>query len=114
MYQAKSAKLNIGERGKVGLFFFFRFSVFTFHFSLYFFTIRFRYHFWFFAFHFSYSFFAFRSHFSFFSFFYIQNWAKYRILTFKLRPNIVFLHSKPYFDIRTGAKYGILIFKILF
>ena len=44
------------------------------------------------------------------SYFDIQN----PILTFKLRPNIVFWHSKSYFDIRTEAEYLILTFKILF
>ena len=63
------------------------------------------------------------------SYFDIQNWAKYRILifkilfwhsnwgrlsyfniqnpilTFKIGPNIVFWHSKPYFDIQTGTEY---------
>ena len=80
------SQLNIGEQGKVGLFFiFFIFdSSFFFHFSFFcysFFVIRFQY-----------SFFT-------FSFFDIQNWAKYRILTIKMRQNIVFLHSKSYFDI---------------
>ena len=84
-------------------FFFFRFSLFVFHFS--FFVIRFllfRYSndYWFFAF--------------LFSFFDIKNRAEYGILTFKLRPNIVFLHSKYYFDIRIGDEYRILIFKILY
>ena len=94
LYQAKSAKLNIGEQSKGGLFFFFRFlffiylfSLFVFRFSLFDFVIR---------------------------FFDIQNRAQYRILTFKLRSNILFLHSKSYFDIQTGAEYRILIFKILF
>ena len=44
------------------------------------------------------------------SYFDIQN----PILTFKLRPNIVFWHSKSYFGIRTGTEYRILTFKILF
>ena len=44
------------------------------------------------------------------SHFYIQNC----ILTFKQGPNIAFWHSKSYFDIRTGAEYRILTFKILF
>ena len=30
------------------------------------------------------------------------------ILTFKLGPNIEFLHSKSYFDIKTGSEYFIL------
>ena len=80
MYQAKSAKLNIGEQSKVGLFFIYLFSLFVFRFSLFDFVIRFSL----FVFHLSY--FAFR-----FSFFDIQNRAEYRILTFKLRPNIIFL-----------------------
>ena len=78
----------------------------VFPFSLFDFVI----HFSLMAFHFSYSFFAFR--FSFFAFrfslFDIPNQAEYRILTFKLRPNIVFLHSKSYFDILIGAEYRIL------
>ena len=36
------------------------------------------------------------------------------ILTFKIGPNIVFWHSKPYFDIQTGTEYRIFTFKILF
>ena len=39
------------------------------------------------------------------SYFYIQN----PILTFKLGPNIVFLNSKSYFDIRNFAEYRIII-----
>ena len=35
------------------------------------------------------------------------------ILTFEMGPNIEFWHSKSYFDIRTGAEYRILTFKIL-
>ena len=116
MYQAKSAKLNIGEQSKVGLFFFFRFSLFVFHLSFFvirfsLFVIRFCYSF----FTFGFSPFVFAFHFSlFFSIFDIQNQAGYHILIFTLRPNIVFLHSKSYFDIQTGAKYRILIFKVLF
>ena len=34
LYQANLAKLNIGEQGKVGMFFSFRFSFFIFRFSL--------------------------------------------------------------------------------
>ena len=115
LYQAKSAKLNIGEQSKVGLFFFFRFlffiylfSLFVFRFSLIDFVIRFSL----LVFHLLYPLFVFL--FSFFIFFDIQNRAQYRILTFKLRSNILFLHSKSYFDIQTGAEYRILIFKILF
>ena len=44
------------------------------------------------------------------SYFDIQN----PILTFELKPNIVFWHSKSYFDIRTGAECRILTFNILF
>ena len=117
LYQAKSAKLNIGEQSKVGLFFFFSFSLFVFHLSFFvirfsLFVIRFRYsffHFWSFTFRIRFSFFSFLFH-----FFDIQNRAQYCILTFKLRSNILFLHSKSYFDIQTGAEYRILIFKILF
>ena len=36
------------------------------------------------------------------SYFDIRTWAEYRILTFKLRPNIVFSHAKSYFDIQMG------------
>ena len=36
------------------------------------------------------------------------------ILTFELRPNIEFWHSKSYFDIQIRAEYRILTFKILF
>ena len=117
--QAKSAKLNIGEQGKVGLFFFFLFSFYVFHFSLFvfhysFFSFRFWlfiFQFWFFAL--SFWLFVFRSltfkiGLSTYPFF------PYCILTFELRPNIVFLHSKSYFDIKTGAEYRILTFKILF
>ena len=53
--------------------------------------------------------------------FWHSNWGricyfdiKNPILTFKIRPNIVFSHSKSYFDIRTEAEYRILTFKILF
>ena len=35
LYQAISDKLNIGEQSKVGLFFFFLFSLFVFHLSLF-------------------------------------------------------------------------------
>ena len=112
LYQAKSAKLNIGEQSKVGWFFFFLFrflffiylfSLFVFRFSLFDFVIRFSL----LVFHLLYPLFVFH-------FFDIQNRAQYRILTFKLRSNILFLHSKSYFDIQTGAEYRILIFKILF
>ena len=110
-----SAKLNIGEQSKIGLFFFFRFlffiylfSLFVFRFSLFDFVIRFSL----LVFHLLYPLFVFL--FSFFFFFDIQNRAQYRILTFKLRSNILYLHSKSYFDIQTGAEYRILIFKILF
>ena len=117
LYQAKSAKLNIGEQSKVGLFFFFLFSLFVFHLSFLvirflLFVIRFRYSF------FTFGLSPFISAFGFslfvFHFFDIQNRAQYRILTFKLRSKILFLHSKSYFDIQTGAEYRILIFKILF
>ena len=62
LYQAKSAKLNIGEQSKVGLFLF-RFSLFVFHLSFFvirflLFVIPFRY--WFFTFVFSPFVFAFR------------------------------------------------------
>ena len=117
LYQAKSAKLNIGEQSKVGLFFFFLFSLFVFHLSFFIirfslFVIRFRYSF--FTFGLSPFVSAFRFSLFVFHFFDIQNRAQYRILTFKLRSNILFLHSKSYFDIQTGAEYRILIFKILF
>ena len=82
----------------------FRYSFFAFRYWISFFV----FHFWFFTFLIRFSV-AFR-----FSFFDIQNLAEYRILTFKLRPNIVFLHSKSYFDIGTWAEYRILIFKIIF
>ena len=36
------------------------------------------------------------------------------IFTFKLRLNIVFKHSKSFFDIQTWAEYRNLTFKILF
>ena len=149
LYQAKSAKLNIGEQSKVGLFFFFLFSLFVFHlsffvfrFSLFDFVIHFQ--FWSFTFCIRFSFFSFR--FSFFwhsksgpvSYFDIQTEAEYTIFTFKILfshsnwgrisnfdiqnpilnfkiiPNIVFWHSKSHFDIQTGAEYRILTFKILF
>ena len=100
LYQAKSAKLNIGEQGKVGLFFLFHYSFFSFHFSL------FVFHFWFFVFRFSYSFFAFRFlvfTFRFPFFFDIQNWAEY-----------LPYFSLSYFDIRYEAEYSIFTFKILF
>ena len=42
--------------------------------------------------------------------FHIQN----PFLTFELRPNIEFWHSKSYFDIRTGTEYRILTYEILF
>ena len=50
LHQAKSAKLNIGDKSKVGLFFFFLFSLFVFHLSFFvirflLFVIRFRYSF---------------------------------------------------------------------
>ena len=53
--------------------------------------------------------------------FWHSNWGRIshfdilnHILTFKQQPNIAFWHSKSYFDIRTGAEYRILTFKILF
>ena len=99
MYQAKSAKLNIGERGKVGLFFFFvfRFSLFIFRyiFSLFDFVISFS------LLVFRFSFFVFVFRFSFFTFLFF-----------------LFLPSKSgeilYFDIQTEAKYSIFTFKTLF
>ena len=36
------------------------------------------------------------------------------VLTFEMRPNILFEHSNSYFDIRTEAEYHILIFNIIF
>ena len=42
------------------------------------------------------------------SYFDIRTGAEYRILTFKLGPNIVFSHAKSYFDIQNGAEYRIL------
>ena len=39
---------------------------------------------------------------------------KYRILTFKLGPNIAFWHAKSYFDNRNEAECRILTFKFLF
>ena len=110
LYQAKLAKLNIGEQGKVGLFIFFRFSLFVFCLSLFvicfslfifrfsFFVIRFSL--FVFTFRFFYSFFTFR-----FSLFLIHLLTfkivqstdpifPYHILTFKLRRlNIVFLRG---------------------
>ena len=68
LYKAKLAKLSIGEQGKVGLFFFFRFSIFVFRFSLFGFVILF-------------SLLIFAFHFSFFVF---------RFLTFKIGLSIVF------------------------
>ena len=153
LYQAKSAKLNIGEQSKVGLFFFFLFSLFGFLFIFFrysFFAFRysislFVFHFWSFTFRIRFSFFSFR--FSFFwhsksgpvSYFDVQteveilfwhskpgrihiltfkipfrhsNWGrisnfdiKNPILTFEIRLNIEFWHSKSYFDIWTGAEY---------
>ena len=38
----------------------------------------------------------------------ISTGAEYRILTFKLGPNIVFSHAKSYFDIQNGAEYRIM------
>ena len=86
LYQAKSAKLNIGEQSKVGLFFFFSFFAFCFSFIFFrysFFAFRysislFVFHFWSFTFRIRFSFFSFH-------FFDIQNRAQYRILKFKLR-----------------------------
>ena len=117
LYQAISAKLNIGEQSKVGLFFFLLFPLFVYHLSFFvirfsLFVIRFRYSF--FTFDLSPFVSAFRFSLFVFHFFDIKNRAQYRILTFKLRSNILFLHSKSYFDIQTGAEYRILIFKILF
>ena len=83
------------------------FSLFVFPFSFFDFVIRFSL----LVFHLSYSLFFFSFRFTFFD---IQNRAEYRILTFKLRPNILFLHSKSYFVIQTGAEYRILIFKSYF
>ena len=42
------------------------------------------------------------------SYFDIGTGAEYRILTFKLGPNIVFSHAKSYFDIQNGAEYRIM------
>ena len=36
------------------------------------------------------------------------------ISTCEIGRNIIFCHSKTYFDIRTGAEYRILTFKIIF
>ena len=88
LYQALSAKVILESKLKLVCFsfFIFRFSLLIFHYS-------------FFAFHFSlfiFVFFAFC-----FWFFYILNRAEYGILKFQLRPNIVFPHSKSYFDIIT-------------
>ena len=115
LYQAKSAKLNIGKQSKVGLFFLFRFSLFVFHF----FDIQNRAQYRILTF-------KLRSNILFLhskSYFDIQTGAEYRILifkilfwnsksgrksyfdiqnpilTFKPGPNIVFWHSKSYFDI---------------
>ena len=134
LYQAKSAKLNIGEQSKVGLFFFFLFSLFVFYLS--FFVIRFSL----FVIRFLYSFFtfglspfvsAFRFSLFVFHFFDIQNrpsivfwhsnWGRIYyfyiqnpLLTFKLGPNIEFWYSKSYFEIQNQAENRILTFKILF
>ena len=116
LYQAISAKLNIWEQGKVGLFFLFhysfflfifRYSFFTFGFSLFVFHIRFSiFVFWFPLFVFRFLTYKIgQSTYPIFS---------YHILTFDMRPNIVFLHSKSYFDIWIGTKYCISTFKILF
>ena len=114
LYQAKLAKLNIGEQGKVGLFIFFRFSLFVFCLSLFvicfslfifrfsFFVIRFSlfvFHFSLFLFVFHFSFFAFR-----YSFIDIQNRAEYL-------PHF----SLSYLDIQTEeAEYSIYTLKTLF
>ena len=95
LYQAKSAKLNIGEQSKVGLFVFFRFSLFVFHLS--FFVIRF--------FAFRYSFFTFG--FSPFVFIFRFSLFVFHFLTFKIG-------RVSYFDIQTEAEYSIFTFKILF
>ena len=42
--------------------------------------------------------------------FYIQN----RILSFRIRTNIAFLHSKSYFDMRIGALYVFELSKLIF
>ena len=134
LHQAKSAKLNIGEQSKVGLFFFFLFSHFVFHLS--FFVIRFslsviRFRYSFFTFGLSPFVSAFRFFFSFFIFltfkigtsivFWHSNWGRIYyfniqnpILTFKLGPNIEFWYSKSYFEIQNRAEKRILTFKILF
>ena len=128
VYQAKSAKLNIGEQSKVGLFFFFRFlffiylfSLFVFRFSLFDFVIRFSllvFHLLYPLFVFLFSFFIFltfkigpsivhvfwHSNWGRIYYFYIQN----PILTFKLGPNIEFWY------IQNRAENRILTFKILF
>ena len=100
MYQAKSAKLNIGEQSKVGLFFFFLFSLFVFHLS--FFVIRF-------------SLFVIQFRYSFFTFGLSPFVSAFRFSLFVFH---FFLHSKSgpvsYFDIQTEVEYTIFTFKILF
>ena len=127
LYQAKSAKLNIGEQSEVGLFFFFRlcFSFIFFHYSFFAFRYSislFVFHFWSFTFCIRFSFFIFltfkigpsivfwHSNWGRIYYFYIQN----PILTFKLGPNIEFWYSISYFEIQNRAKNRILTFKILF
>ena len=120
LYQAKSAKLNIGEQSEVGLFFFFRlcFSFIFFRYSFFAFRYSislFVFHFWSFTFCIRFSFFIFltfkigpsivfwHSNWGRIYYFYIQN----PILTFKLGPKIVFWHSKSYFDIRAETEYRV-------
>ena len=86
LYQAKSANSILESKVKLVCFFLFLFSLFVFSF----FVIRFRYSF----FTFGLSLFAFHICFSLFVFL-TQNRAEYRILTFKLRPNIVFFIQNP-------------------
>ena len=81
LYQAKSAKLNIGEQSKVGLFFFFRFSLFVFHLSFSLFVFRFSL----FDFVIRFSLLVFHLSYSLFVFLFI-----FHFLTFKIRPSIVF------------------------
>ena len=99
--QAKSANSILESKVKLLFFLFtcfairfssfiFRFSLFAFRFSLFDFVIRFSllvFRYSLFVFVFLFLFFVFR-----FSLFDILNRAEYRILTFELRMNIVFLH----------------------
>ena len=99
LYQAKLANSILESKVKLVCF---SFSFFAFHYSLFIFhysILLFVFHFWFFSFCIRFSLFV--SHFTFFD---IQNRAEYCILTLDLRQNIVFLHLKSYFGIRTGAE----------